>query len=259
MASTDSITNFANLSGIALPPSQYTNVDLLIGSNAPDCFIIHDQRTGKSGEPYAQRYPLGWAIIGPLHCVQSNTQAGAGATASQVNLLKQVSNEELSTQLAQFWRYDFPDSVASNKASLSVDDKIAEKIVSESIKKVEGRYMLRMPFRTKPSTIPNNRTMAETRMKYLHRKLQRDSKLKEGYVKTVQGYISAGYARKVPPDELAQDTAHGVGTYGIMRWLFQKSLVKHALCSIVQLNMLAKALTTICIRGRTSLTHSLVS
>ena len=102
------------------------------------------------------------------------------------------------------------DSSASNKASLSVDDKIAEKIVSESIKKVEGRYMLRMPFRTKPSTIPNNRTMAETRMKYLHRKLQRDSKLKKGYVKTVQGYISAGYARKVPPDELAQDTAHGV-------------------------------------------------
>ena len=70
--------------------------------------------------------------------------------------------------------------------------------------------MLRMLFRTKPSTIPNNRTMAETRMKYLHRKLQRDSKLKEGYVKTVQGYISAGYARKVPPDDLAQDTAHGV-------------------------------------------------
>ena len=115
MASTDSIINFAHLSGIALPPSQYTNVDLLIGSNAPDCFIIHDQRTGKPGEPYAQRYPLGWAIIGPLHCVHSTT--GTGASASQVNLLKQVSNEELSTQLAQFWRYDFPVSVASNKVS----------------------------------------------------------------------------------------------------------------------------------------------
>ena len=46
-------------------------------------------------------------------------------------------------------------------------------------------------------------------MKYMHRKLQRDGKLKQGFVKTVESYISARYARKVSDQELAQDKSHG--------------------------------------------------
>ena len=100
--------------------------------------------------------------------------------------------------------------MSSDKTSLSVDDRVAEKIVNDSIKKVDGRYMLRMPFRTPPNSIPNNRSMAESRMKHLQRKLQRDATLREGYVKTLESYIKEGYARKVSPQELADDTRTGL-------------------------------------------------
>ena len=40
-------------------------------------------------------------------------------TASQVHLIKEIFNEELSSQLAQFWRYNFLDHIDSNKTSFS--------------------------------------------------------------------------------------------------------------------------------------------
>ena len=70
--------------------------------------------------------------------------------------------------------------------------------------------MLKMPFRSKPIEISNNKSMAETRQKYLLRKLQKDSILKAGYVKAVEGYVASGYARKVSEHELKDDTSHGV-------------------------------------------------
>ena len=70
--------------------------------------------------------------------------------------------------------------------------------------------MLKMPFCSKPIEIPNNKSMAETRQKYLVRKLQKDPTLKAGYVKAVEGYVASGYARKVSEHELKDDKSHGV-------------------------------------------------
>ena len=204
LAGTDSLKNFTHLSDVTLPDMQSHNVDILIGSDAPDCFVIHEQRVGASGEPYAQRFPLGWAVIGPLAGTTKNTEP------CSVNLITEVTNDNLSEQLSLFWRYDFPDSISSSKQELSLDDKIAKKIVTDSVKKVDGRYMLKMPFRSKPIEIPNNRSMAETRQKHLLRKLQRDATLRAGYIKAVEGYVTSGYARKLTEQEMKEDKNHGV-------------------------------------------------
>ena len=61
------------------------------------------------------------------------------------------------------WLTDFPDVAATSKNELSVDDRIAEKIVHDSIKKKNNRYLLKMPFKTDPLKIPNNRYVAVKR------------------------------------------------------------------------------------------------
>ena len=103
------------------------------------------------------------------------------------------------------WLTDFPDVVATNNRAMSVDDRIAAKIVEDSIKKENGRYMLKMPFKTDPMKIPNNKIVAEKRLKYLKNKLLRQPHLQEGYIKTVQGYIETGYARKLKDKELKEE------------------------------------------------------
>ena len=65
-ASDDVIKNFAHPTDVSLRSFENMDVDMLIGSNASDCFVIHDQRFEKPGEPYAQRFCFGWAVIGTL-------------------------------------------------------------------------------------------------------------------------------------------------------------------------------------------------
>ena len=63
VASDDIIKGFAHLTDVSLQSNENVDVDMLIGSNASDCFVIHDQKFGKPGEPYAQRFCFGWAVI----------------------------------------------------------------------------------------------------------------------------------------------------------------------------------------------------
>ena len=193
VASTGDLKSYTHLSDLHLHSAATQEINLLIGSDAPDCFIVHSTRIGRNDEPYAQKTPFGWTVVGPL---RSTKERDVGETGN-VNLLQSVSNDELSAQMSQFWKHDFPDAIHSSKTEHSIEDKIAERIVRPTVKKVDGRYLCKMPFRTRPQDIPNNRTLAETRMKYLCQKLQRDETVKTAYVKCMEGYIRDGYARKV--------------------------------------------------------------
>ena len=66
MAGIELTRQYSHLHDILLPLSENKTVDILIGSDCPDLFVIEDQRAGRAGEPYAYKYPLGWAIIGPI-------------------------------------------------------------------------------------------------------------------------------------------------------------------------------------------------
>ena len=166
-----------------------------------DLFVIEDQKDSRAGEPYAYKYPLGWAIIGPI---DKTPTEGAFTVNLQI-----VTNEELIKSFSKMWLTDFPHVAATNKTAMSVDDRIATRIVEDSIKKENGRYMLKMPFKTDSNKIPNKKIVAEKRLKYLKNKLLRQPHLQEGYIKTVQGYIEAGYARKLTDQELKEERRLG--------------------------------------------------
>ena len=146
----------------------------------------------------------------------------------------------------KLWQYDFPDALSSLKQELSVEDKIAQKIVHDSLIKENGRYKVKFPFRSLPQQIPNNKTVAEVRMKYLHRKLTQNKEMKEAYVKTMEGYITDGYARQLRKDEIREEKAYGfwyVPHHGVVN---PKNQVKFALYLIVRLNFKANQLTITC-------------
>ena len=95
------------------------------------------------------------------------------------------------------WNTVFSDATGSNKTALSVEDRITVNIVDPSIKKENDRYYVKMPFKTRPQDFPNNRSVAGKRLRYLKNKLIHQTHLQEGYIKTVDGYIKDGYARKL--------------------------------------------------------------
>ena len=90
MAVTEALKHFEHLCDIKLPDASYSSIHILIGSIVPDFFVVNEQRIGASCEPYAQRFLLGCAVIGPLNA--SLTEA----EVSSVILIFHVSDSSIT-------------------------------------------------------------------------------------------------------------------------------------------------------------------
>ena len=67
-----------------------------------------------------------------------------------------------------------------------------------SVKLVNGHYRLGLPWRHKSVNPPDNPEFALGRLRYLKKRFQRDPHLFKKYRDTINGYVSSGYARRVP-------------------------------------------------------------
>lgn len=89
---------------------------------------------------------------------------------------------------------------------MSVEDQQTLKIMEETAVKIDGHYQVALPWRKKPPCLPNNRQLAESRIRLCWRNdyLIIISFFVK-YVEAVKEYITKGYARKVPDDKLDPD------------------------------------------------------
>lgn len=192
MATQQDVEKWPHLSDLKLPQVGISEVGLLIGQDNPDALIPLEVRLGKKGEPYATRTNLGWTLSGPL-----NKGQGRFATTHFV-----CSNDSLESQLKEFWKVDSNDSLVNDTKGMSVNDK---KVISEwedNICHENGHYTLPIPFKDRPPNLPDNKQVAEGRLKSLSRRLDKDARLNEQYCNTMQDNIDNGYAHLVPKEEL---------------------------------------------------------
>ena len=89
---------------------------------------------------------------------------------------------------------------------MSRDDETALGIMQDTVKFVNGKYVLPIPRKIDPYTLPNNYCVAEKRLKYLKKKFENDSKLQEQYTKTVSKYVEDGHACVVGPIDLNSES-----------------------------------------------------
>ena len=90
----------------------------------------------------------------------------------------------------------------STKVAMSVEDRRALTQMESSVKLVNGHYQLGLPWKFKSVSLPNNRDFAMGRLRHLKKRFQHDPHLFEKYKDTINGYVSSGFARRVPCDEL---------------------------------------------------------
>ncbi|XP_071490096.1 uncharacterized protein [Diadema antillarum] len=183
------LAGWPHLKGITLPYIDEEEVQLLIGGDTPEAFWVLDQRRGNPKEPYAVRTPLGWSLLGP-------TSSKSRSSSAIVNFVRQ-EEDPLHNQLKQFWELDFGGYLQEEKTGMSIEDQRALKMMENTARKVGNHYEVGLPWRYWPPEIPSNRYLAEVRLKYLKRKLEKDEALHERYTTTIGEYISNGYAEEV--------------------------------------------------------------
>nr|XP_027231770.1 uncharacterized protein LOC113823351 [Penaeus vannamei] len=66
----------------------------------------------------------------------------------------------------------------------------------------DGRYTLSIPFKTGRPYLPDNRIVAENRLKMLGKRLDRNEDQREKYIKEIHKLFEKGYAEEVPPEDM---------------------------------------------------------
>ena len=107
----------------------------------------------------------------------------------------------LNKQVESFWKLESVGSVSYNSKPKSLEDKRAEKVIQDTIGKIDGHYKMGLLWKHSDPRLPDNRSVAEIRFRHLRRRLERDQDLKEKYLAIINDYVEKGYARKLAPEE----------------------------------------------------------
>ena len=108
------LSKWTHLRGLNIPKVDDDEVTLLIGANVPEVQVHEESRVGTTGEPYAVRTILGWAILGPVNETQQSRKVN-------VNFLR-YGDDMLDRQMDQFLALDNVGVTRSDKKKMSIED-----------------------------------------------------------------------------------------------------------------------------------------
>ena len=185
---------WSHLKGLPLHHAPIDEVMLLIGQDYPDALIPLATVSGRRGEPYAVRTRLGWTVNGPVNNSETRGEQQAFFTQGE-------RYERLDQQVERFWKLE-SGGIYDDSRAMSVQDELVTTRWEKTAMYEDGHYTLPIPFRHEDPQLPDNKQMAELRLRSLRRKLEKNPELSEKYTEGMEDLLSKGYAVEVPQSEV---------------------------------------------------------
>ncbi|XP_038058753.1 uncharacterized protein LOC119730035 [Patiria miniata] len=185
----EEISSWPHLWDIVLPDVNPNDVLLIIGQDNPSAMTPKEVRKGNFGTPYATKTILGWTLNGPVKSGPRNKVTSHFIDADVC----------LQRQVEKFW---LMEDLGGCDTSMSVSDRKAIAVWEHSIHLENGHYAVDIPFKTRPPCLPDNKAMAQHRLRLLGRKLTRDPVMKDKYTSSIKELMDKGYAEEVPSEQL---------------------------------------------------------
>ena len=193
--------NWPHLKDLAnkIPPLLDCEAGLLIGFNCPQALVPREVIYGKDDEPFAVRMDLGWSIVGNSCPAAHNFNVISFCHHTSVKESPLITPIDALKALER----DFQDTDTSDKTMSQEDIKFLE-IMDAGIRKTEnGHYEMPLPFKsqTVPPSLPDNHSMAVSRLNYLKRKFERNQNYHSEYLLFMNDIITQGYAERITERE----------------------------------------------------------
>ena len=178
-------------------------IGVLIGSNCPKALEPQRVKTGNGTGPYATLLRHGWTINGPSQ-IMSNIESGCiNVHRLAVMEVQQVKEVLVPGEILKLLESDFKDtSITPDDHGLSQNDKKFLNIVSCGIQQKDNHFEIPLPFKHNEVMMPNNKIDAVKRCYWQKKKMMKNDKYRNDYVKFVNDLIDKGYSEEVPKDEL---------------------------------------------------------
>ena len=218
----ESVSGWSHLQRIAnnLMPYQHdVDVGLLIGANCTKAIKPREVIPGADDDPYAVRTTLGWGVIGIMNRTTANSQDNHCfcnrivsreidcnqtklKTISHLVAKTQAKEVFVPAQLSKMLERDFSETSREDHALSFLDKKFLNVLESSIQHRDDGHYEMPLPLKEEGLKLPNNRTLALSRLERLKQRLKRDRKYRDHYEAFMKEMIDKGQAERVPDDEL---------------------------------------------------------
>ncbi|KAK3700158.1 hypothetical protein QZH41_009867 [Actinostola sp. cb2023] len=187
------LKKWPHLKDIYMPKLDANEVHLLIGQDTPDLTFPEETRRGKPGEPYACLTALGWIMNGPI----GQDKLTVVTSSHSVNVKPELNIER---QLEALWKLE--DDHRDDTLGLSSSDRKALDTWNDSVKLVNHHYTMDIPFKDRPPNLPDNRPLAEHRLRLLGNRFQKNPELSGRYTASMHELLDRGYAEAVTDENL---------------------------------------------------------
>ena len=191
---------FPHLSELNFPELDYKRVELLLGSDLHQGYLLKEVLKGEPGQPCGLHTSLGWTIYGK----DSGDKEIMGSPRLMVNFIDHRDDEESVDKMLRIMAHDFDDcDNAGGLLSRSMDDKRALGIMERTVKKVGDHYSVGLLWKDDNPSLPNSRSLAVKRLMSLKCRLGKNPSLLERYKEKMIEYIQ-NYAESVPIEQPPQ-------------------------------------------------------
>lgn len=188
-----------HLTGLTLADEGYhhsTRVDLILGADVYGRLLLDGLRKGPQGTPTAQNTVFGWILTGPTStdcnrsCTTTTMPPPSSALAAHTSI-----NADLNKTFRRFCELE---EVPTTR--ILTDDELAcEKHYQETHFRDDGRYVVRLPFRSDAENeLGESRNIAVTMFLRQERSLQKKPELLDQYQDFMLEYERLGHMELVP-------------------------------------------------------------
>lgn len=166
-------------------------VGLLIGYDCARALKPTQVISGEDSDPYAVKTELGWSIVGSK-TAQASSKDGTGfCHRITVRELPPITPASVIKALET----DFLDTNIKERNISQEDIQFLQYLNGNIHQNEKGHLEMPLPFRQRPQ-LPNNRHLATIRARHLKRKLDKNPKYKEDYVKFMDRVFKDGDAEE---------------------------------------------------------------
>ena len=188
-----------HLQDIMIPIIDAEQIDLIIGMDAPGLHVFSEVRKGGDSSLWAGRSPLGWVFFGRDYG-HVNTST-AVVLDSHVNLLV---SPDLGKEMKAVCpcQCDLFDSSCKPDVLLpSLDDKRAQDLMEESCALENGHHRMRLPWKEGCPNLPDNHSVALSRLTSLGVRLTKDPVIHAKYKNKINEMLALRHALEVTTEE----------------------------------------------------------
>ena len=171
---------------------------MLIGVDFAKLHYSFKDVLGQPGEPVARLTPLGLTCTGTVSRLRGGDYQSSFAHTYFVR--EQSDADEISGLLRQFWEIENPRT-SRDRTVLNRDEQCALEQVEDSLKYLDGRYQVALPWKENVPDLPDNYHMALCRLYNTEKRLLKNPEIAAAYSENITQYLEKDYIRKIDPTE----------------------------------------------------------